>query len=180
MSDAIRLIATAADFAARRHAGQKRKGAAGAPYVNHLAEVACLVAAAGADAETVAAAWLHDAVEDGHAGPREIAAAFGARIADLVGELTDDMTLPSDERRRRQIAHAPELSSEAKLIKLADKLSNLRELAEDPPAGWDAAERRAYADWGLHVVDAGLRGVDAELEAAFDRAHAEILRKLNG
>ena len=179
MSDAIRRIARAADFAARRHAGQQRKGARGEPYVNHLAEVASLVADSGGDGDVVAAAYLHDVVEDGHARPAEIVEAFGSRVAGLVEELTDDMTLAKDERRRRQVEHAPSLSPDAKRIKLADKISNLREMAEQPPRDWSVEDRRSYAEWGREVVDSGLRGVDAQLEAAFDRAYDAVLRGLD-
>ena len=178
MTDAIRRIARAADFAARRHVGQERKGARGEPYINHLAEVASLVADSGADGDVVAAAYLHDVVEDGHARQQEIVEAFGSHVAGLVEELTDDMTLAKDERRRWQVEHAPGLSPDAKRIKLADKASNLREMAEDPPEDWTVENRRAYAQWGRDVVDAGLRGVDANLEAAFDLAYDAVLRGL--
>ncbi len=178
MSDAIRRIARAADFAAGRHTGQTRKGAAGAPYVNHLAEVARLVADTGADEDVVAAAFLHDVVEDGHAARDEIEFVFGRRIADLVGELTDDPALAEEARRKAQVTHAPHLSSDAKRIKLADKTSNLGEMAADPPPDWSGDRRRAYAEWGKAVVDAGLRGVDADLEAAFDRAYDALISGL--
>jgi GTP diphosphokinase / guanosine-3',5'-bis(diphosphate) 3'-diphosphatase len=98
--------------------------------------------------------------------------AFGARIARIVAEVTDDKTLPKAERKRLQIEHAPSLSREAKLVKLADKLVNLRDVAERPPAKWDLARRREYFDWAKRVVD-GMRGTHSRLEAAFDAAYAK-------
>lgn len=171
MSEAVRLVTSAADFAARRHLGQTRKGASQAPYINHLAEVAALLAAtsAAADPNLIAAAWLHDVVEDGHATAAEIEDLFGSDIRALVDELTDDMSLGKEERKRRQTTEIAGKSRRARLLKLADKVSNVREIAEDPPADWSAAERRAYVEWALMVVNAGCRGLDAELEAEFDR-----------
>jgi (p)ppGpp synthase/HD superfamily hydrolase len=179
MSDAVRLVALAADFAALRHADQRRKGARRAPYVNHLAEVALLVAEtpAGSDGRLVAAAFLHDVVEDGHATADEVGNLFGDDIRALVEELTDDMSLPEEERKRRQVEEIPGKSAEARLLKLADKLSNVREIASDPPLDWPRDKRRRYAEWAVAVVDAGCRGLDATLEQAFDRAAAEVLAK---
>jgi guanosine-3',5'-bis(diphosphate) 3'-pyrophosphohydrolase len=177
MSDAIRLVTKAADFVARRHSGQKRKGASAPAYVNHLAEVAALVARpAAGDAELVAAAYLHDVVEDEHASAEEIREIFGARVGGLVDELTDDMSLPDEDRKRRQVRDIADKSPGARLIKLADKVSNVREMAEDPPTDWPREKRRAYADWAQKVVDAGCRGLDAELERQFDEAVAKVLR----
>jgi len=177
MFDAIRLVADAADFAARRHCGQKRKGASGAPYINHLIEVADLVAKtpAGRDPELVAAALLHDVVEDGHAAAAEIQARFGGNVAGLVEELTDDISLPDEVRKRRQVDEISGKSPAARLIKLADKVSNIREMAEDPPPGWPDEERRDYAEWARAVVDAGCRGLYPELERSFDDAIAKVL-----
>lgn len=170
MSDAVRLVTRAADFAARGHAGQTRKGARRDPYINHLAEVAALVAASpAADADTVAAAYLHDLVEDGHASQDEIRAEFGAAVAAIVEELTDDMTLPDSERKQRQVDEIAGKSRAARLVKLADKASNVGGIADDPPPDWPAEKRRAYAEWGRAVVDAGCRGLDAALERDFDR-----------
>ncbi len=177
MSDAIRLVAKAADFAARRHCGQTRKGASGAPYINHLIEVAALVAAtpAGRDPELVAAAYLHDVVEDERGTAAEVEGLFGGKIRHLVEELTDDMSLPKEERKRRQVEEISRKSPGARLLKLADKVSNVREIAEDPPADWSDEQRCAYAEWARAVVDAGCRGLDPELERQFDEAAAKIL-----
>lgn len=171
MDDILRL-ARAYDVAARRHAGQRRKGALGEPYIDHLAEVAALVASvAGGDVELVVAAVLHDAVEDTGMTPDELRADFGAGVAALVAEVTDDKSLPADVRKRLQVEHAAGLSDGAKLIKLADKTSNLRGVAASPPVDWTRERRVAYVDWAVAVV-AGCRGVSAALEREFDGAVA--------
>ena len=109
MQDPLALVSAAADFAARRHSGQTLKGRKRAPYVNHLAEVAALAASApaGCDAQIIAAAWLHDCVEDGRATAAEIEALAGARVRSLVAELTDDMSLPDEEARALGIPTGP-------------------------------------------------------------------------
>ena len=123
------------------------------------------------DFEVLCAALLHDTVEDTATTHEELVDAFGSRIARIVAEVTDDKHLPKEERKRLQIEHAPSLSREAKLVKLADKLVNLRDVAERPPAKWDLARRREYFDWAKRVVD-GMRGTHPRLEAAFDAAYA--------
>ena len=176
---AIVLMTRAFRFAAERHAAQRRKGAAGEPYVNHLAEVAELVAGAtgGCDPQLVAAAVLHDTVEDTDTTHAELVERFGADVAGLVAEVTDDKSLPKAERKRLQVAHASSRSPRAKLLKLADKTSNLRALAASPPADWNPERRLQYVDWALAVV-AGLRGTNAWLEAEFDRAAAAAMARV--
>jgi guanosine-3',5'-bis(diphosphate) 3'-pyrophosphohydrolase len=167
----LELVTEALHFAAEKHAGQRRKGASAEPYVNHVAEVACLLAQAtrGTDANLVAAGLLHDVVEDTGATRDDIANTFGDDVASLVMEVTDDKSLPKPERKRLQVVHAPTKSARAKLIKLADKTSNLRAIAESPPANWDTKRCEDYLDWAQDVA-AGLRGVSAELEAKLDDA----------
>lgn len=174
MSDVL-LLARAFAFAAEHHSGQARKGEAAEPYVNHVADVARRVAEAtgGSDARLVAAALLHDTVEDTRATEKDIRAAFGDDIADLVMEVTDDKTLPKDARKQAQIDHAPHLSDRAKRLKLADKASNLTQIVESPPASWSAGRRRDYADWAEAVL-AGLRGVDAPMERTLEQAIARV------
>jgi (p)ppGpp synthase/HD superfamily hydrolase len=164
-------LARAYHFAAVRHLNQRRKGKAGEPYINHLTEVADLVAAAtgGGDIDLVIAAVLHDVLEDTATTPAELADAFGARVAGIVAEVSDDKTLPKVERKRLQIEHAPHLTPEAKTIKLADKTANLRSIAKSPPADWDAARIADYIAWAIAVVD-GCRGTNAVLEEKFDEA----------
>jgi (p)ppGpp synthase/HD superfamily hydrolase len=148
-------VAAARAFAARRHDGQRRKDARGSPYIIHLAEVATLVTAFGGDETARVAAWLHDTVED--CPPTrvdEIAALFGAEIAGVVDELTDDKALPKAERKRAQVAHAPGRSAAAALVKLCDKASNCAAVGFTPAVGWDAARRLAYLNWSEQVAAA--------------------------
>jgi (p)ppGpp synthase/HD superfamily hydrolase len=168
------LVVNAADFAAKRHANQRRKGAAGEPYINHLAEVAMLLAGAtgGNDAALVAAGFLHDTLEDTPTEYEELAALFGSDVADLVAAVTDDKSLPKAERKRLQVEHTPKKSVRARLLKLADKISNVRSLATSPPADWDVARALDYVDWAEGVA-AGCRGLNATLEHLFDAAAAE-------
>ncbi|MGE0627882.1 MAG: HD domain-containing protein [Hyphomicrobiaceae bacterium] len=168
------LIARAANYAARMHTSQRRKGIAQEPYLNHLAEVAMLVAEAtdGNDPVLVAAAWLHDTLEDTEAEREELEALFGRDVAAIVAEITDDKSLKKAERKRLQIENAPQKSRQARLLKIADKTSNLRALAISPPAGWDAARREEYVAWAEAVV-AGCRGLNTELEKTFDAAVVE-------
>lgn len=174
LRDHILLVTRAAEFAARRHGGQTRKGAAREPYVTHLAEVAALLAATAEapDAHLVAAGWLHDTVEDTETNAGEIEHLFGRHVAGLVAEVTDDKSLPKAERKRRQVDGAPHKSPGARTIKIADKISNLRSLVASPPEGWDRKRIESYIDWAQQVV-AGCRGVNPALETLFDRAAAE-------
>ena len=164
-------VLRAADAAARWHVNQRRKGAAQEPYVTHLLEVAKLVAEAtdGVDPNLVVAALLHDTIEDQGVTREEIAAQFSDDVADLVVEVTDDKKLPKAERKRLQIKHAPKLTPRAKILKLADKISNLRSLATSPPADWPMQRRSDYVIWTTEVVQ-GLRGTSGLLEQEFDRA----------
>lgn len=168
------LIARAADFAARVHAMQRRKGDAQEPYVNHLAEVALLLTegTGGGDAVLVAAGWLHDTLEDTATEREELETLFGPAVAAIVAEVTDDKSLVKAERKRLQVETTPSKSASARLIKIADKASNLRAIALSPPAGWDLARRTEYVSWAEAVV-AGCRGLNAPLEQAFDAAVIE-------
>jgi guanosine-3',5'-bis(diphosphate) 3'-pyrophosphohydrolase len=170
MLTGIRLISEAAEFAAHRHTGMQRKGREGEPYINHLAEVANLLSTAS-DAELVAAGWLHDCVEDTATTRDELARRFGARVADLVSEVTDDMTLAEPERRKRQIEEAPGKSEGAKLIKIADKVSNIRARTVPHPNAAQRAELADYLGFAEKVV-AGCRGVNPALDALFDETVA--------
>ena len=119
----------------------------------------------------LAAALLHDTVEDTQTTPAELASAFGPAIASIVEEVTDDKSLPKAERKRLQVEHAATMSEAAKLVKLADKICNLRDMSDHPPAKWDLARRREYFEWAKAVIDR-LRGVHPQLEALFDAAYA--------
>jgi guanosine-3',5'-bis(diphosphate) 3'-pyrophosphohydrolase len=173
----LALLLKALAFAAHKHRDQRRKDAGASPYINHPIALADVLVNEGGvhDVEVICAALLHDTVEDTATTHEELVNAFGARIARIVAEVTDDKRLPKAERKRLQIEHAPHVSREAKLVKLADKICNLRDVAERPPAGWDLARRREYFEWAKRVID-GLRGTPGDemrrLEAAFDAAYA--------
>ena len=106
----------------------------------------------------------------------ELTAIFGAKITATVLDVTDDKSLDKHDRKQRQIEHAPHISKEAKLVKLADKICNLRDILAAPPADWSPERKQGYFDWAAKVV-AGVRGVHPELEAVFDgllARHAEL------
>ena len=170
---ALPTVMRAATTAARWHAAQKRKGAAAEPYVNHLLEVASMVAEAGADADTITAALLHDAIEDQKICRHVIAAEFNERVAVLVEECTDDKSLAKEQRKSLQIETAASKSPQAKIIKLADKTSNLRAVASSPPAHWPIERRRAYVVWSRDVANAGLLGQSPLLDRYFEAAAAQ-------
>jgi (p)ppGpp synthase/HD superfamily hydrolase len=173
---AIRDLMRAASFAAQRHCHQRRKGQSAEPYVNHLLEVAELVSGAltEPDVDLVIAALLHDTIEDTDVTKSELAERFGADVADLVSEVTDDKSLPKQERKRLQIANAPHKSIRAQVIKLADKTSNLRAILASPPADWDLQRQQEYCAWARQVVD-GLTSPNAMLLAEFDRTHQKFI-----
>jgi len=179
MGEEVLGVTRALAFAARKHAGQRRKGAAAEPYVNHLAEVALLLAEAtsGQDAPTVMAGLLHDTLEDTATTAAELEREFGVQVAAVVVEVTDDRTLPRAERKRLQVENAGRKSDRAKMVKIADKTSNLRSILESPPLGWDLGRRREYFEWSKRVVD-GCRGVSPRLEQWFDAAYAAGLSAL--
>jgi len=158
-------------FAANRHDGQTRKGAGGSPYVNHVIDVAAVLACEGGVTDTamLAAAVLHDTVEDTPTTVEELAAAFGPDVAELVREMTDDKSLPKQRRKQLQIEHAPSASPRAKQLKIADKISNIRDVATHPAEDWSRGRRIEYLDWAESVV-AGCRGVNPKLDTAFDAA----------
>jgi guanosine-3',5'-bis(diphosphate) 3'-pyrophosphohydrolase len=163
------LLIRALRFSADMHRYQRRKDEAQSPYINHPIEVAQLLWQVGGvrDADVLLAALLHDTIEDTQTSPDEIRKLFGERVLALVLEVTDDKALPKAERKRLQIENAPHKSAGAKLIKLADKSCNVRDLAGSPPKGWSVQRRREYLLWTEQVV-AGLRGTNAALEAYYD------------
>jgi (p)ppGpp synthase/HD superfamily hydrolase len=164
-------IVRALDLAAWAHSTQRRKGGAREPYINHLTEVARLVAQAtgGKDDKVIVAALLHDVLEDQsmHVTFEMLVEHFGKPVAKIVREVTDDISLPQAERKRRQVEHAPHLSRRAKLLKIADKAANLNSILESPPRDWSATRKREYFAWAAEVV-AGCRGVNAWIEEVFD------------
>ena len=171
----LALVLKAALFAADRHRDQRRKGDRGAPYVNHPMAVAeCLVTAGIEDPDILAAALLHDTVEDTDTSFAELEELFGPRVASIVAEVTDDKTLLKAERKRRQIASAPTKSYEAKLVKLSDKLCNLRDLRDCPP-DWSEDRINAYHRFARDVY-LGLRGTHSDLDSQMDHVLAQHLQ----
>jgi GTP diphosphokinase / guanosine-3',5'-bis(diphosphate) 3'-diphosphatase len=181
-NNAIQRIVRAASYAARRHRDQRRKGADASPYINHPLELASLLAERGTDdPDVLTAALLHDVVEDTcdwenpgdvESTYAEIEQNFGRAVREIVVEVTDDKRLGKSMRKERQIEHAAQLSFQAKLVKLADKICNVRDVATSPPTGWSLERRREYFDWAKQVVDQ-IRGTHAGLEQEFDQAYAE-------
>lgn len=167
----------AAEFAADKHRTQKRKGTIGRPYIGHCIEVAQIIAGIGEvdDADVLAAALLHDTVEDTATTPGEIKKEFGPAVERLVREVTDDKSLDKGERKRLQVVNAPDKSPGAKLIKLADKISNVREIGVDPPTHWDRDRRLEYYAWASEVVSA-LGAVNPQMEELF-RKTVETARR---
>jgi guanosine-3',5'-bis(diphosphate) 3'-pyrophosphohydrolase len=167
------LIVRALEFAANKHRDQRRKDAQASPYINHPIALANVLVHEGQvnDPVVLSAALLHDTVEDTQTTAAELRQAFGEKIAGVVLEVTDDKDLPKAERKRLQVEHAAHISREAKLVKLADKICNVRDVSDHPPAKWDLARRREYFEWAKAVVDQ-LRGVHPALERQFDEAYA--------
>jgi GTP diphosphokinase / guanosine-3',5'-bis(diphosphate) 3'-diphosphatase len=159
-------------FAAKKHRDQRRKDREASPYINHPIDLANILVNEGGvtDGVTIVAAILHDTVEDTDTTHEELVATFGEEVASIVAEVTDDKSLPKATRKALQEKHAPHVSFRAQQVKLADKISNLRDIARSPPASWDLERRRAYFDWAKRVVD-GLRDRHPKLSAVFDEAH---------
>lgn len=174
----VALILRAAEYAADKHRKQRRKGRKKRPYIGHCIEVAALIANVGKvdDANILAAAMLHDVVEDTKITREEIAREFGPEIDALVAEVTDDKTLDKKKRKQLQIEHAPHLSYGAKIIKIADKISNVREIGVDPPKDWDVERRLEYFIWSKRVVDA-IGDVNPELQERFAREVVSASRR---
>lgn len=168
----LALVFRALAFASAKHRDQRRKDVEASPYINHPIALANLLVNVGGidDPVTLCAAILHDTIEDTQTTAEELRAEFGDEITDVVLEVTDDKSLPSRARKAAQVEHAPHVSERAKLVKLADKISNLTDLAESPPATWTLERRQNYFEWARNVI-AGVRGTNAALEARFDEAY---------
>jgi (p)ppGpp synthase/HD superfamily hydrolase len=179
---ALAEVMRAAIFAARVHATHRRKGASAEPYVNHVLEVGEILATHGAPVEAVIAGLLHDTVEDSDQDPdpvkhERLVAEFGSVVAGLVAEATDDKSLPKETRKALQVREAKEKSAAGKMLKLADKIANLRAIATSPPAGWDHARRVEYVGWAGRVA-AGLKGASPALDALFEATYRDAMAKL--
>jgi GTP diphosphokinase / guanosine-3',5'-bis(diphosphate) 3'-diphosphatase len=171
--NSLGAFAKAVAFAASKHRNQRRKDAEASPYINHPIALADVLANEGDvdDVTVLCAAVLHDTIEDTETTADELRALFGPKVESVVVEVTDDKSLEKSVRKQLQIEHAPHASPEAKLVKLADKISNLRDILASPPADWTVDRKQAYFEWAARVV-AGLRGVHPGLESVFDGLYA--------
>jgi len=169
----MEIVLRAAAFAAEKHRHQRRKDEEASPYINHPVQVAhILVQENVEDPEVLAAALLHDTIEDTNTSLEELEIVFGYEIAVIVNECTDNKKLNKLERKQAQIDHAAHISHKAKLVKLADKIANVSDIDGAPPAGWSLERKREYFDWAKRVVDQ-MRGVHPKLEARFDAEYAK-------
>jgi guanosine-3',5'-bis(diphosphate) 3'-pyrophosphohydrolase len=172
----LATLLQAVAFAADKHRNQRRKDAEASPYINHPIALAHVLANEGGvqDVTVLCAAVLHDTIEDTETTADELRALFAEQVASVVLEVTDDKSLEKSVRKQKQIEHAPHISPQAQLVKLADKISNLRDILASPPADWSPERKQAYFDWAAKVV-AGLRGVHPGLESVFDGLYARRL-----
>jgi (p)ppGpp synthase/HD superfamily hydrolase len=169
------LSAAAKAMADRVHAGARRPNGRRSPFSEHYGEVAAFVAAHGGPDAAVAAAFLHDAVEDTAATVEDVARATSPLVAVMVGALTDPehfAALPTAARKALQAERVARKGALVKLVKIADQTSNVRSVAADPPVAWDARKCMAYADGARRIVDvcradwaAAAREFDAAYEA---------------
>jgi len=169
----LKLIIKALSFAAHKHKDQRRKDVAASPYINHpisLASILCNEAHV-TDVDVICGALLHDTVEDTDTSFEEIEIEFGSNISKIVQDVTDDKSLEKSERKRMQVEHAAHACTNAKLVKLADKISNLRDVSINPPKGWEVSRCQEYFDWAKNVIDQ-VRGTNIILEKQFDDIYA--------
>jgi len=175
----ITLFLKALNFSAEKHRNQRRKDERASPYINHPIEVANVLWTVGDiyDIVTIVGALLHDTIEDTNTTPEEIRLNFGEDILALILEVTDDKSLPKQERKLKQIEKASLLSDRARQIKLADKICNINDIANFPPRHWSCQRRVEYLAWADSVI-AGLRGANVKLEKHFDEVLANAQKKL--
>jgi guanosine-3',5'-bis(diphosphate) 3'-pyrophosphohydrolase len=174
-------ILMAVHFAADKHRDQRRKGREASPYINHPIAVAEIVTGIGGVTEltTIQAALLHDTIEDTDTSADELRNQFGDEVTKMVVEVTDDKGLEKSERKRLQIEHAKSISAGAKMIKMADKISNVTDIINVPPEDWPDARRLEYFDWAEAVV-AGCRDANHSLAERFDELVAEGRSMIRG
>jgi len=175
----LQFILGALKYASEKHILLKRKDIEGTPYIHHPIRVAELISRVGKinDPAVLSAALLHDVIEDTDSSEGDLIEKFGAEVAGIVKEVSDDKNLDKMERKELQILHAPQLSNKAKLIKLADKICNVKDIGSHPPAKWDLERKVEYLEWSKKVVD-GLRGINQPLEDLFDQTLADARLKL--
>ena len=169
MDDSTGLILKALRFSAEKHKDQRRKDVKASPYINHPIEVTEILWRLGQvrDTNLLLASILHDTIEDTNTTADEIRSEFGEEVMALVLEVTDDKNLPKQKRKQLQVENAPHKTSKAKLLKLADKISNVQGIISAPPKDWSLERKQEYLLWTEKVV-AGLRGASLELESHYD------------
>lgn len=173
--DPIHQYATAVLYAFRLHDGQVRKDRDQTPYIAHPLRVAERLRAHGVtDSDLLAAAVLHDTIEDCGTSYERLSAHFGERVAGLVAELTNDKRLPKAESKRQMLEDLPRHSAAARTVKLADRLDNLEDMEG---SDWDLARRRDYVEESALLLSA-CRGVHPGLEQALEEAMARARRAL--
>ena len=166
----IQQLLRAAVFAADKHRDQRRKDDTQTPYINHPLRVAEILVECGVEEVSVLlAAILHDTVEDTETTFEELEAHFGLEVCQLVAEVTDDKSLPKQQRKSLQIENAPKKSRLAKQLKIADKTCNVSDLSLTSPVQWDVERKEAYLNWAEQVV-AGCLGVNDQLDQRFAAA----------
>lgn len=172
-------------FATKKHQGQVRKDKNHSPYITHPIAVALSIAEIGkvTDSTILISAILHDTIEDTATEPKELSQIFGDEVLRIVLEVTDNKSLPKDERKRLQVIHAPELSYPARVIKWGDKLVNCQDILSNPPEDWTTDRRQEYIQWAADVLEQ-IRETNPLLEAEFDKivekAEKELGFKVNG
>lgn len=178
------MLFEALHLAAERHKDQRRKGAGQAPYINHLIHVTFLLVETGKenDLQLLLAAILHDILEDTVSSKKDkqqlsqfIEDKFGKEVLGIILEVTDDKSLPKQERKRLQIQDAPQLSLKARKLKIADKTSNLMDISNHPPKDWDIERKKEYFTWAKDVVDK-IRGCNKPLEKLFDKVQDDFFK----
>ncbi|MEK7560445.1 MAG: HD domain-containing protein [Patescibacteria group bacterium] len=173
------LVTEAEAFARTVHADQIRPNRAQEPYVAHLQEVAELVRTSGGSDEEVAAAWLHDSVEDTSVTIEEVIARFGEEVANIVDGMTDPPEfdgLPTLERKTRQAERVRVKIFGVKRVKIADQTSNLRSVAVDPPVKWDRQKCLDYIE-GARRIAVGCYGISAYLDLEFQKAYRRAFQE---
>ena len=180
-ADALNLVLRAAEFAAHKHRTQRRKDTAASPYVNHPIALARMLSEEGGvhDPVVLAAALLHDTIEDTETSYRELRGEFGAEVADVVAEVTDTKWIGRSARKQIQVSRAAKSSHRAKLVKIADKIANLRDIISNPPADWTEERKRQYFDWAKSLIDR-LRGTNEQLERRFYSLYRQCLIRQDG
>lgn len=172
MKDNILKLLESLEFAANKHKFQRRKGSLKIPYINHPVKVCKLLAESGeSDIEILLAAILHDTLEDTDTSELELTDRFGTIVTSLVIEVTDNMKLPEKERKELQVINAAQLSSKAKMIKVADKICNIDDILTYPIT-WTKRRKRNYIEWAKKVCE-GCKGQNLIL----DRKFGEIYNK---